>query len=401
MTQPSLGPMTFAYQARTSGGQSISGTIDAPDVDRARQNLSALQLQVDRLQPARRPLVAMPLNLADFEAFNLQLAQLTAAGLPVEQGLRLVAQEMRRGRLRSAIQRAVTQLEQGKTLAEAISDQRSHFPPLYSRVIDAGIRSGNLSGVLLNLGRHLALTRRLRAMLWQTFSYPLFVVIFLLAMLAFILRELLPSMFKTYSEFHVQLPPLTQLLIAESNALPTQVKVLVVILAIGLVVWISLRSTQAGRRMFERLTLSLPLIGPVLKRNLASRWCDVTGLAVDAGLDLPAAIELADDAIASPALSEDGNAMIAAVSSGQPINSVHRLKILPPIIPAAMELGSARSDLPHTLRAASQMYQQQAQQRMALIPSILTPALVVAMGVLVALVVLSIFLPLLSLFRVY
>jgi type II secretory pathway component PulF len=243
MTQATTGGMTFAYQARTLAGQKISGTIDATDAEQARQSLAGLKLEIDQLRPARKPLLAMPLSAGDFQAFNQQLAQLARAGLPVEQGLKLVAQEMRRGRLRRAVQATVEELERGKTLSQAIEGQRSQFPPLYARVIDAGIRAGNLSDILLNLGRHLALTRRLRAMLWQTISYPLFVMVFFLAMVVFVLKCLVPGIFDTYRTFHAELPLPTQLLLAESDAVNKQLIFLAAIVVLGGIIWVALRGS--------------------------------------------------------------------------------------------------------------------------------------------------------------
>jgi type II secretory pathway component PulF len=147
------------------------------------------------------------------------------------------------------------------------------------------------------------------------------------------------------------------------------------------------------------VALHTPLVGPILRWNLVARWCDVTGLGVEAGLDLPAAIELADDAIGSGGLHSDGEAIISAISSGREISSAGPVKIIPAIVVAAMELGSARGDLPQTLRSASQVYQQQAEQKLALIPSVLTPILIISIGILVGLVMLCLLLPMVSLIQ--
>ena len=96
----------------------------------------------------------------DFVAFNQQLAQLAKAGLPLERGLRLIAADLGRGRLARAITEVADELERGTPLAEAFDRHRGRFPSLYGRLVDAGVRSGNLSEVLLNLGRHLDMGQR-------------------------------------------------------------------------------------------------------------------------------------------------------------------------------------------------------------------------------------------------
>src|SRR5688500_5693996 len=98
-------PSSFAYQAQTVEGQSVAGTIDAPGIEHAQRLLANLRLRVLRIEPAdgtRQPRTKA-LNGEDFLAFNQQLTHLTSAGLPVEHGLRLIAQDMRTGRLRATV----------------------------------------------------------------------------------------------------------------------------------------------------------------------------------------------------------------------------------------------------------------------------------------------------------
>ena len=123
--------------------------------------------------------------------------------------------------------------------------------------------------------------------------------------------------------------------------------------------------------------LPLPLIGPVLRRNLIARWCDAVRLGVEAGLDLPRAIELAGEAVASPRLKRDGDELIGALSSGKtPDAVIGSTRLLPATVPAAMTLAAQNSDLPRTLATLSEMYQQQAETRLNLIPGLLTPLLI-------------------------
>ena len=411
MTDQGQTPETFAYRAQTRDGQEVSGTIDAHDADDARRRLASLQLQNVQLQPAAHPPRAAALRGEDFAVFNQQLAQLAGAGLPVEQGLRLLAQEMRRGSMRQTLDLVAAELESGKTLSQAVASHRDKFPPLYSQLIDAGTRSGNLSGILLNLGDHLTLLRRLQTILWQTLSYPIVVLVALFGVLYFILVRLVPrwepmlgSIVNTqhwvrhagqYDQEYFQLPFFTRALFAVSDFVSATPAI--VVAAIALIVVIAgvllLRASGRDQGLAERLMLPLPLVGIVLRRNLVSRWCHAVALAVEAGLDLPAAIKLADDATASPMLRSDGAALISALNAGQPISSSGSTKIIPGTVVAAMEASAQRGDLNLTLRALSQMYQQQAELRLGTIQAILTPILLVVVGLLVGCVMFALFAP--------
>src|SRR6476620_1639659 len=119
MTETNNGANTFAYQAQTVDGNAISGTIDAPDLEQATRLLANLRLRVIQLEPVRRPARAKPLVGDNFLAFNQQLTQLTKAGLPVEHGLKLIARDMRSGRLSRTVSDVVSELEKGMPLGEA------------------------------------------------------------------------------------------------------------------------------------------------------------------------------------------------------------------------------------------------------------------------------------------
>ena len=341
-----------------------------------------------------------PISSEQFMAFNQQLAQLTRAGLPVEQGLRLVAEDLGSSRLADATRQIADELARGQSLAECFEHRRSQFPPLYGRLLDAGVKTNNLPDMLFNLGRHLEMVRRLKASLWRAFSYPLAIFAAFTLLLIFLGLFVLPKMHVMFVDFKAELPLITQIVLEVSRALPAILVYAGVIFGVLFLAWIASRSTRTGRRWLSRLGMSLPLIGPILKRNVIARWCDALGLGVNAGLDLPAAIELAGDTIDSPQLQADGAQLASALASGQTLDGIHSLSLLPPTIPAALHLGATNGNLPQTLATLSEMYQQQAELRMATLPAILTPLLTILMASLIAFVILAMFMPMIVFLRV-
>ena len=394
-------PESFAYRAQTDDGKAFSGTIDADDAEQASRLLRSLRLSVLEITPvhhaAPRP---RTLRGDDFFAFNQQLTFLTRAGLPVEHGLRLIAQDMRRGRLKETVRQLAAELERGTPLDQAFEKQKAQFPPLYAQLIAAGVATSNLPGMLLNLGRHMEMVYRLRAMLWRAFAYPAAVLAGLLGVLLFLGFFVIPQFEEMFKSFRVDVPPVTQLLLLAPRWMPYFVAVLI-ILFVGIpIVWFILRMSGRDRAAFDKVIIPLPLIGSVLWRNMIARWCDAVRLAVQAGLDLPRAIELASEAIASPTLREDGRELIRALESGQPLDrAADRMLFLPATIPAAMALSDRSHDLAATLATLSEMYQQQAEVRLGMIPGVLTPMLIILVALLVGVVIMGLFLPFLALIR--
>ena len=310
---------------------------------------------------------------------------------------------MRSGRLAATVRQVADELEAGRSLSEAFDRHANRFPPLYGRLVAAGVSAGDLSGVLLNMGRHLAMVSRLRATFARALTYPIVVAACLLAVVLFLGLSVFPKFEVMFNEFKVDLPAVTNAGIAVSHALlwltPTVAVLAVVGAVVSAFVWRSMDGV-ARQRAVEAVFLPMPLVGPAVKRNLLARWCDAVGLGVTAGLDLPAAIGLATDAVGSPALARDGAVLVDALRAGRPVDDpavTADLRLLPPTVPTVLALAGEGHDLPSGLKTLSDLFQQQAELRVAMIPTILTPILVTVAAALIGMVVLSLFAPLFSL----
>ncbi len=172
-------------------------------------------------------------------------------------------------------------------------------------------------------------------------------------------------------------------------------------LAIGLMVlfWLSSKYSEDGRLILDQISLRIPLIGPILRRNLAARWCDAVRLGVCAGLDLPSSIDLAAHATRSPLAMQDGQQLIALLQSGRRIDAFANARVLPPTIPVAMMLGAQRNNLPDTLASLRDLYQRQAQVRLDALPAILTPLCAIILGLILGTVISGLFMPLIKLIQ--
>jgi type IV pilus assembly protein PilC len=389
----------FAYTAQTFDGAPMTGTIDAVDLDDASKRLANLRLRVIQLDPAQRQVRAKPLNGEDFVAFNQQLAQLSSAGLPIEHGLRLIAEDLRHGGLAQSIRNVSEELERGTPLADAFKRHERQFPPLYSTLVDAGVRTGNLPGVLLNLGRHLELVARLRAALWRAVSYPLAVLGGLLFVFFFLATYVLPKFQQIFKDWHTDLPGITTAAFELARIMPA-VLIIVLVIVVGLpLLWSLLRAMKLDRAAAD-LALPIPLIGPVLRRNLVARWADALKLAVQSGMDLPAGLALAADIVGSPALKRDSEQLIAHLSAGRSFDDFPAaLHVLPRPVLTVIQASAARNDLPAALETVSVMYHQQAELRLNSVAGVLTPLCLMLVAALIAFVVVAMFAPLISLIQ--
>lgn len=392
-TPPPIGG-SYAYRAQTHDGQAISGTLDATNSDEARSKLASLGLRLMELSAKPVSLGPTRLGAGDFLAFNQQLAQLSSAGLPVEQGLKLIAQDLRGGRLAKTIEAVSAELDRGRSLPEAFEAHRKQFPPFYSNLIDAGIRTNNLPAMLTNLGRHVEFTRHLRIKLWQALTYPAMVLVGVTLALLFFSTVFAPQFMKIYEDFGTDLPAFTKFTIAVSRYVPGAVVALAVILALLVGACLALATAKWERYVVESLLLPMPLLGAILQRQLLARWCDAMRLGIDAGQPLPQAIALASDALSWPGISRDSQTLIAQLESGQPMKHDPSMQYVTPSVCALLNHAGQRGQLSESLANLTELLQQQANVRIEGLIAFLGPACLIILGTVIMFMVLSCFLPL-------
>ena len=390
---------SFAYAAQDAHGRVVRGTIEAVTPSVARQELERVGFQVVEFDAQPKAPRGKSLRGDDFVAFNQQLAQMTKAGLPIERGLRLIARDMRQGGLSETVDAIADELEKGVPLADAFDKHRGQFPSMYGSLIEAGVKSGNLPGMLLSLGRHLDMVSRLRGALWRAASYPCLLLVALAAVIVFLGLFVLPGFVTIFEEFDTELPSLTLFIIDAGAWMPwAALGVIAFILALPLVAGF-LRSTGKDQSFVDRFLIPIPLIGPVLYHNRCARWCDALQIAVTAGLDLPKAINLAGEAVGSPDLQRDGRLLIDWLEQGQNLRAFAPPRAIPATVIAAIELTASHRDLPHALATITNMYEEQADIRISAVQLLATPVLLITMSTLVGFVVAALFLPLAKLIQ--
>ena len=382
----------FRYAAQTDDGHTLDGEMTAADHDAAVRTLENAGLRIVNLETAPEA-AKRALRGVDFQAFNQQLAHLTRAGLPVDAGLKLIADDLGQGRLAASVRAVAVELDRGASLGEAFDRHRAQFPPQYARLIDAGVGSGKLPAMLLNLGKHLEMNGRLKHAVWQAVAYPLVLLVAVLAVLVFITHSILPVFSEIYDEFDTDMPALTILVLRLADLKWVFVGLLGVVVVAPPLLWVLGRVAGHGASLRDTLLIPIPWLGPAIQRNLLARWCDLVGVGVSAGMDLPAALELARDGVDSPRLRADTERLLVELRSGGELGQVTGLRLLDPSVPASMQLAAEHQDLGAVLEDLAMLYQEHAEMRITGIQSTLAPVLLIGIALLVALMVVALFLP--------
>jgi type II secretory pathway component PulF len=392
---------TFEYNALTSGGRLMKGTIEAGTPEEAGTSLQEMGLRVNLLEKAQpsRPRTAIGRN--EFLLFNQQLASIAKAGIPLERGLRELAQDVASASMRDLINDIAGDLEHGVSVEEAFQKRERQFPPLYGRILKAGVETGRLSEMLTSLNRHLELAGHTRRIVFEAITYPAVVFVLGMIIITFVLRYIVPQ-FRVFLTEMVggRLSPVTTFVLNLSQSvIPFWIGIAVLVVAVFLL-FSALSRSAAGRRVKERFFLRVPVIGRLYHNSTLSRMAEAMALLVGAGSDMPECLRLGAAASGSELLIQDGEYVAGRIERGENILQAGQGAVmLPKLFMYSVQLGAQRNELQDNLHSLGDMYADQARTAQSRLQSLLLPMMVIVVGAIIAMNILAIFLPMIQVVR--
>lgn len=390
---------TFKYNALTSAGRLMKGTIEAGSREEAGELLQQMELAVNSIEKAKpkKPRTAIGRN--EFILFNQQLASITKAGIPLERGLRELASDISSKSMRKLIDAIAGELEAGVSIEEAFEKRQKRFPPLYGRILKAGVETGRLSEMLTSLNRHLELANQTRRIIFEALSYPAVILALAAVILTAVFWLIIPQFGLILTEMTEgsELPKLTRLFLSMAeNVVPFWIGVGFLVVAILFIVRI-LSSFPAGRRFKESLFLRAFVIGRVYHSSVLSRMAESMAMMVAAGSDMPACLRLASGSTGSEKLVLESEMIAGQIEQGANILGAGQFcKMIPRLFLYSIQLGTQRNELQDNLYSLGQMYSEQARCGQARLQAILLPVMLIVVGGVLATAVLSMFLPMIT-----
>ncbi|MBN1508396.1 MAG: type II secretion system F family protein [Sedimentisphaerales bacterium] len=388
----------FRYDALTSAGRLMKGTIEAGTPEEASGQLTGMGLLVNTLEQARQDQPRTPIGRNEFLLFNQQLASITKAGIPLERGLRELAQDVSSAAMRQLVEAIAADLEAGVPIEEAFHKREKHFPPLYGRILKAGVETGRLGEMLTSLNRHLELAGQTRRIVFEALSYPAVIFVLGAIIITGVLRFVIPQ-FQTILQEMVsgRLNPITATVFKlADNILPFWLAVAVLV-GIVAVLLTSVSSCPAGRRFKERLFLHLPVFGRLYHSSILSRMAEAMALLIGAGCDVPEALRLGAVTSGSETLAAESDLVAQRIERGANILEAGQgTRVLPRLFLYSAQLGAQRNELQDNLYSLGEMYADQARAGQSRLQTFLLPMMIIIIGGIIAMVVLSVFLPMIQ-----
>lgn len=433
---------TFQFEAMDAAGEEIKDVIEATTEEEAQATIRQMGYFVTKISvkksrkkevigpvKKKRGLVFGGVRSKDLTSFTRQLSILQDAGLPILRSLRILATQSKPGRLKYSLEDTCDEIEAGSTLSEAMSKSPKCFNRLYVNMIKAGEAGGALELILQRLADFQERAESLKRKVKGAMIYPVFVVGIAVIILTLILIFIVPQFRDIFTEFGLELPFMTELLIAMSNFV-FDYWFLIPLIPASIWLFIMLvRKFKQGRMGWDQYILKIPVFGPLFEKNILARSARTLGTLIASGVPILEALNITRDTSGNAVFERMYSRVTDAIREGEAIakpmkeNSypgfhpvalffwittipligglIYMLKynqrIVDDIVVNMIDVGEETGELDTMLYKVADVYDEEVAVLTDSLTKLMEPILIIILGVMVGFIVISLFIPLVSL----
>jgi type IV pilus assembly protein PilC len=403
----------YRYRAKTVTGSTVTGTLEADGRSAAFNQLVGRRLVVLNIEESSKAAAAaggsllsallLPFRRQNVRPdslifFTYQLAAMLNAGLPIVRSLTVLEEEMSEPYFREVIRAVRSDLEGGSSFANALGKFPRVFNRLYVNLVAAGEQSGNLDDVLRRLAQYMDNMLRLYRKIRSALAYPVVLILVTVAVITLLMVKVIPVFEDVYSSAGADLPGLTLVVVTLSRFLRTNLFLIfgsLILLAVALT-WFY--RTPVGRKYFHKLSLRVPIIGELVRKNLLARVGRTLGVLVSSGIPMLTALNLTRQATNNVPLEESLETAAKEIERGQSLSGGLRSgggfsSMFLQMVSAGEETGK----LPEMLSNVADFYENEVNVMADMLSSLLEPIFIVAVGSTIGVIVIAMYLPIFQL----
>jgi len=397
----------FRYEAVDEGGVTRKGVVNADTARSARSDLRGQGLtpiivdliatQVDAAGVAKSRGFGERLSQVELALFTRQLASLLEAGLPLEQAFTALLEQAERPYVRDLVASIRAEVMGGVSFSDALSRHPRDFAEIYRALVAAGEQIGQLSRVLSRLADYIERSNALVQKVRLAFIYPAIVTVVAFAIVIFLLTYVVPQIVSVFANTKQKLPFLTVMMLAVSNFVRSYGIFVALILIGAFVSWRRALRNPVLKRRFHSWLLTAPIYGKFERSMNTARFASTLAITTGSGVPILRALDTSRDTlsnVAMKALVEEASASVReGVGLGRALSAQ---KYFPPMLVHMIRAGEITGELPAMLERAAASQQADLERRALTIAGLLEPALILAMGVVVLLIVLAVLMPIIE-----
>ncbi|MES2831933.1 MAG: type II secretion system inner membrane protein GspF [Pseudomonadota bacterium] len=397
----------FRYEAVDPLGATRKGVLDADSARAARADLraqgmvplkvDAIATQVDDAGLTRKSRFGDHLSTNELALFTRQLASLLEASLPLEQAFSALLEQAERPYLRDLVASIRSEVMSGASLSDALGRHPRDFADIYRALVASGEQIGQLSRVLSRLADYIERRNALVQKVKLAFTYPAIVTVVAFAIVIFLLTYVVPQIVSVFTNTKQKLPLLTVLMLAISDFVRNYGWMVATALVVAYAIWRNALKNSEIKMRWHKWLLTAPLYGKFERSLNTARFASTLAITTGSGVPILMALQTSRDTLSNVAMRQQVDDAATSVREGVGLaRALAAHRHFPPILIHMIRAGEVTGTLPAMLERASNAQEADLERRALTIAGLLEPALILAMGVVVLLIVLAVLMPIIE-----
>ncbi len=399
----------FFYSAKSNDGTQIKGRVEAADKSQAIRILKEKELFILSLEEKgtltsgglvknKSLFFSRHIRTEDLMIFTRELSTMISAGFPLMSSLEILREDMHNPDVEDILIRLASNLKEGMSFSGSLEQYPEVFPRLYTNLVKAGEASGELDKILQSLALYLETSERIRRKIHAAMVYPVILVITSIIIVSAFVLYAIPKFKKIYDLFESKMPVLTRIFLDFSAFLQHNILLIVIVLAAAYIGLFTYIRTPAGKRRFDRLKLTFPVINEMYRRIVIARFSRTLALLYSSGVPLLQAFSLVANVSDNVIIVETITNVATSVQEGESIVAPLKIsKLFPSMALHMIDIGEKSGTLDKMLLKIADLYDFQVENWLSSLTTLLEPLLVMSLGLLIGFFVLIMALPIMNL----
>lgn len=395
-------PAVYIWKGRTQEGTLVTGETEAEsegDLIIALRKQGIIPRYVREKEEAKAFRIGGGVSQKDILFFTRQFATLFSSGVPIVQALDAIIGQIKNKNFRKILIQMRNDIEKGSSLADAMKRHPKVFSTLFVNMIRAGEEGGMLDKVLFKMADYFEKMIKLKRKIIGAMIYPSMVIAIAVLVVAVIMIFVIPTFAKLFGEMGLELPLPTRVTIALSNFM-VQSGIFILFGIIGFFVFVRIfRKTEQGKKITDNILLKFPLLGVILLKASLSRFARTLGTLLGSGVPILNSMEISARASGNKVIEDVIISMRDDITAGKSLTEVlkSRTELFPPIFIQMVNVGESTGRIDDMLNKVADFYDEEVDNAVANLMSMLEPALIVFLGVTIGFIVVSLYLPIFKL----
>ncbi|WP_368646305.1 type II secretion system F family protein [Alkalibacterium putridalgicola] len=398
---------TYAYKAKTQDGKIIKGKLESITKRSALNELSQMNLIVYNVEPLNSFLykdiyIGSPLKQKDFVLFLRQFSTLMKAGLLLVESIDLLADQTDSKPLKEALEQVASEVKEGVSLSVAMEQYPKLFPELLVQMINTGEVSGQLEEVLDRMATYYEKQFRIKQKVSTALTYPVVIASFAMIITIFLLVFIVPIFGDMFTSFGEELPLITKVVLSFSEFVQQFWWLFIIPIILLIIAFNQFKKYEKTAYYLDQLSLKIPIIGNFIQKAVLARMTQTLSSLINSSVPILEALEVTSNVVSNrvvkEVLEESGKALEKGESLAKPMEGHW---VFPPLIIQMIRVGESSGALDEMLKRVADIYDQEVEEASDKLQSLIEPVMIILLAGIVGFIVMSIVIPMFSLFEAF